>query len=370
MIPPGLYPIEIKQVVENAGSKELKIFSKIPIKDLTVFCQQFAAIIRAGVPITQCLNMMTSQIDNKSLKKVLLDVYEKVQTGRSMSSVFLEHQNKFPSIFFSILEAGEMSGTLDNSFERLGINFEKDYKLQRKIKNAMIYPAAVAVVALIVVMYLLAAVVPTFVGIFNTAGSDLPGVTKALLAISNFVEHNYLILIGFILLMIVGIRVFLKTPFGRFGFDRLKLSLPLLGKLNAKVLSARFTRTLCTLFSAGLPLTNSLEITSRALSNTFVEKGILEVCKNVKEGRSLADTLEELDVFPSMVVHMTRVGEESGTLEDMLQRTADFYTAESDDAVTKMMALLEPAIIVVLGGAVMFIVMAILLPMFEMMSIL
>jgi type IV pilus assembly protein PilC len=263
-----------------------------------------------------------------------------------------------------------MSGTLDESFERMGTNFEKDYKLQNKIKNALTYPIVVGVVAIVVVIYLLANVVPTFVGIFESAGSALPAPTKLLMAMSDFVRNNYILLAGIILLTAVSIRVFLKTHVGRFGWDKRKLDLPVFGKLIRKIVAARFTRTLCTLFSAGVPLTTSLEVTSRSSNNLFVEEGVIEVAENVKQGRSLADTLEELGVFPPMVIHMTRVGEESGTLEDMLQRTSDFYTDESNDAITRMMAMLEPMIIILLGGMVLFIVVSILLPMFQMMNIL
>jgi type IV pilus assembly protein PilC len=286
-----------------------------------------------------------------------------------LSEAFREHDEKFPSIFFSILEAGEMSGTLDDSFERLGASFEKDYKLQNKIKNALTYPIVVGIVATAVVIYLLAEVVPTFVGVFESTGSQLPAVTELLISISDFVRNNYIILAGVILLIVVAIRVILKTHSGRFEWDKTKLKLPVFGKLIKKIVAARFTRTLCTLFSSGVSLTASLEVSSRSLNNLFVEEGILEVTENVKQGRALADTLEELDVFPAMVYHMTRVGEESGTLETMLERTSDYYTDEANDAITRMMSMLEPLIIVVLGGIVLFIVISILLPMFQMINI-
>lgn len=363
------YPIEIKVVADYSASKDIKLFSKIPIKVLTVFCQQFSAILRAGVPLTQGLYIMSSQTENKNLKKVLADVYEQVQVGRSLSESFRDHDDKFPSLFFSILEAGEMSGTLDESFERMGTSFEKDYKLQNKVKNALTYPIVVGIVAIIVVIYLLTNVVPTFVNIFESAGSALPAPTRLLMGMSDFVRTNYILLAGMILLIVVSLRVFLKTHTGRFGWDKRKLSLPVFGNLIKKIIAARFTRTLCTLFSAGVPLTTSLEITSRASNNLYVEEGIMEVSENVKQGRALADTLEELGVFPPMVIHMTRVGEESGTLESMLERTSDFYTDEANDAITRMMAMLEPLIIVVLGGMVLFIVISILLPMFQMMNI-
>jgi type IV pilus assembly protein PilC len=251
----------------------------------------------------------------------------------------------------------------------MGTNFEKDYKLQNKIKNALTYPIVVGIVAVVVVIYLLAEVVPTFIGIFEGAGAALPAPTKLLIGMSGFVRSNFILLVGIIVLIVVLIRVILKTHAGRFSWDKGKLSLPVFGKLIKKIVAARFTRTLCTLFSAGVPLTTSLEVTSRSSNNLYVEEGVIEVTENVKQGRSLADTLEELDVFPPMVIHMTRVGEESGTLEDMLQRTSDFYTDEANDAITRMMSMLEPFIIIVLGGMVMFIVISILLPMFQMMNI-
>ncbi len=366
----AFFPIEIKEVADSSSSKEIKLFSKIPIKVLTIFCQQFSAILRAGVPLTQCLYIMTSQTENKNLKKVLENVYEQVQVGRSLSEAFGDHGEKFPPLFFAILESGEMSGTLDDSFERLGINFEKDYKLKNKIKNALTYPIVVGIVAILVVIYLLAEVVPTFVGIFESAGSELPAVTQLLIGLSDFVSNNLILLAGMILLIIVGVRVILKTHTGRFAWDKRKLSLPFFGKLIRKIVAASFTRTLCTLFTAGVSLTTALEVSSRALNNLYVEEGIIEVSENVKQGRALADTLEELDVFPIMVVHMTRVGEESGTLESMLERTSDFYTDEANDAITRMMSMLEPLIIVLLGGMVLFIVISILLPMFQMMNVL
>ncbi len=365
----SFYPIEINVVQEGAGSKELKLFSKIPVKVLTIFCQQFGAILKAGVPLTQGLNIMQTQTENKNLRKVLEDVFEKVQVGRSLSESFRDHDDKFPTMFFSILEAGEMSGTLDDSFERMGANFEKDYKLQNKIKNALTYPVVVGIVAIIVVIYLLAEVVPTFVGIFESAGSALPAVTQLLINMSDFVRNNYLLLAGIVLLVVVSLRVILKTHAGRFEWDKTKLKLPVFGKLIKKIVAARFTRTLCTLFSAGVPLTVSIEVTSRSVNNLYIEEGLMEVADNIKQGRALADTLEELDVFPAMVYHMTRVGEESGTLEDMLERTSDYYTDEANDAITRMMSMLEPLIIVLLGGMVLFIVVSILLPMFQMMNI-
>ncbi len=365
----AFYPIEINVVEENVGSKEIKFFSKIPAKVLTIFCQQFGAILKAGVPLSQGLNIMQTQTENKVLRKVLEDVFEKVQVGRSLSEAFRDHDEKFPTMFYSILEAGELSGTLDDAFERMGENFEKDYKLQNKIKNALTYPAVVGVVAIIVVIYLLAEVVPTFVGIFESTGNELPGVTQLLINMSDFVRFNYILLAGIILLIVVSIRVILKTHSGRIEWDKTKLKLPMFGKLIKKIVAARFTRTLCTLFSAGVPLTVAIEVTSRSINNLFVEEGLIAVADNIKQGHALADTLEEMDVFPPMVHHMTRVGEESGTLEDMLQRTSDYYTDEANDAITRMMSMLEPLIIVILGGMVLFIVISILLPMFEMMNI-
>ncbi len=365
----SFYPIQIKEITQGAGSKELKFFSRIPAKDLTLFCQQFAAILKAGVPLSKGLEIMSRQCENKSLREVLINVHEKVQTGRSLSASFRDYPDRFPSIFFSMLEAGEVAGTLDHSLERLGIQFQKEHKITQKVKGAMIYPAAVGVTAIVVIWFLLSFVVPRFTSIFDGAGAQLPGPTRLLIGMSEFVGNNTLLLVGIIMIIVIMIRMILKTRTGRFGFDRMKLRLPIIGKLNIKVVASRFTRTLSTLFSSGVPLTNCLEITARAINNLYVETGLLEVTENVKQGRDLASTLGDLHVFPPMVEHMTRVGEESGTLENMLLQTAEFYESEADAAISKMMALMEPLIIVVLGGIVMFIVISVLLPMLQMLQI-
>lgn len=361
----SFFPIEMKIIEDSNASKEIVIFPRISAKHLTIFCQQFSAILKAGVPLVQGLSIMADQCEDKQLAKVLLDVYENVQTGTSLSEAFKNHNKRFPDIFISMIEAGEVAGKLDNSFERMGATFKKDYQINQKIKNAMIYPVAVAIVATVIVWYLLTEVVPTFERIFANAGEQLPVPTRILIALSEFVQNNGLLILGIVLFIIILFRIAFKNPRGKFIIDRFKLIIPVIGKLNIKILASRFTRTLSTLFAAGVPLTDALDITAHSVNNAYAERGILEVTEQVKQGRSLSSTLESLNLFPPMVGHMTRVGEESGTLDDMLTKTSDYYDGEADSAVTKMMAMLEPAIIVVLGGIVMFIVMAILLPMFD-----
>lgn len=359
----SFFPIEMKAVEVN--TKEIVLFPKISAKHLTIFCQQFAAILKAGVPLVQGLSIMADQCEDKKLVKVLVDVYENVQTGTALSEAFRNHNKRFPDIFISMIEAGEVSGTLDNSFERMGITFKKDYKINQKIKNAMIYPVAVAFVAIVIVWYLLTEVVPTFERIFANAGERLPVPTRILIVLSEFVQNNGLLILGIVLFIVILFRIAFTNPRGKFILNKFKLVVPVIGKLNIKILSSRFTRTLSTLFAAGVPLTEALDITAHSINNAYAERGIMEVSEQVKQGRNLSSTLEALNLFPSMVGHMTRVGEESGTLDDMLTKTSEYYDGEADSAVTKMMALLEPTIIVVLGGIVMFIVMAILMPMFN-----
>jgi len=364
----SFYPLEIGEVVESVGSKQIDFSPKISAKNMTIFCQQFAAILEAGVPLSQGLEIMSQQSEDKRLKEVLLDVHQKVQTGRSLTDSFKDHPSRFSDLFFSMLQSGELAGTLSTSFTRLGVNYEKDNAVSRKLKNAMIYPSVLAVVAIAVIWLMMTQIIPRFTGIFESAGASLPKITQMMINFSDFVGKNGVFILG-VLLIIILIRITLKSKKGRFEWDKLKLRLPVFGKLITKVVAARFTRTLSTLFGAGVSLTSALESTAHALGNAYVEQGVMEVAENVRQGRSLASTIDGLKIFPPMVVHMTRIGEESGSLETMLNSTAEFYDQEASDAITRMMALMEPAIILVLGGIVLFIVLSIFLPMLNMMNL-
>lgn len=360
------YPLEIKKEQLTMASKEILIFSKLKTKVIYIFCEQFGAILRAGVPMTKGLDMMCNQCEDKELRKILVDVSEQIQSGVSMADAFRTYSNRFPAIFISMIEAGEVSGTLDTSFARMGTMFKKDTKQASKIKGAMIYPICISVVCVVVIWYLLTNVVPTFETMFSGAGEELPGVTQALLSISDFVQNNTLLMLGVGVVLFILSRFYLKSESGRLSFDKFKTNIPMVGKLYAKILAARFTRTLSTLFAAGVPLTDSLDITSHSMLNKHIETKLTMATAKIKQGVPLSEAITAADIFPIMVSQMIRVGEESGTLDDLLFKVSDYYEEESSAAIEKLMSMMEPAIIVVLGGAVMFVVLAIMLPMFEM----
>jgi type IV pilus assembly protein PilC len=362
------YPLEIRPISVRRSLGEIELFPRIAIKQISILCKQLSAVLRAGVPLMQALSIMVDQTEEKKLKKSLQQIYEDVQTGQSLSASLRAQGQRYPAMMISMVEAGEVSGTLDSSLERLGENFEREAVLSAKLRNAMIYPAMVALVAIAVVIYLLNNVVPVFTGIFESAGSALPAPTRLLMALSDFVRQNFMIVLLSLVVLVVLFRVVIHSPAGRLAFDRMKLRAPIVGKLNTKVVAARFTRTLATLSAAGVSLTQAIEITADAVSNKFVRAALLEVSTLIKQGEGLSRPLADLDIFPPMVVHMTRLGEESGTLDDLLTKSAVFFDQESEAAVQRMTSLMEPLIIVVLGGIIVFIVISILLPMFGMYS--
>ncbi|MEX1377852.1 MAG: type II secretion system F family protein [Eubacteriales bacterium] len=360
------FPLEITKQAETLANKDIVIFSKISLKVVYIFCEQFGAILRSGVPMVKGLEMMITQCENKDLQKVLADVSEKVRSGTSMSNAFREHSKRFPGIFISMIEAGEASGTLELSFRRMGIMFKKDAKQKSKIKGAMTYPTILAIVVVVVVIILLKKVVPTFEAMFAGAGADLPGITQALIDMSDFVENYLGLMIAITAIIAVLFWVFLRTEQGRLGFDKFKTKIPMIGKLYGKILASRFTRTLSTLFASGVSLTDSMDITARSMINKYVEERLVNATSKIKQGVPLSESITAAAIFPVMVSQMVKVGEESGTLDDLLTKVSDYYEEESENAVSQLMGMMEPAITLVLGGIVLFIVLAIMIPMFNM----
>lgn len=363
------FPLEIQKQEETFANKDIVIFSKLKTKIVYIFCEQFGAILRSGVPMTRGLDMMITQTEDKELKKILQDVSEKIRSGTSMAEAFIAHKKRFPSIFISMIEAGEASGTLDESFRRMGLMFKKDSKQSAKIKGAMIYPIALALVCIVVIWYLLKEVVPTFENMFSGAGKELPAVTRSLITASNFIQGYTGLIVAIIAAVSILFWVFLRTENGRLGFDKLKTKLPAIGKLYKKILASRFTRTLSTLFASGVSLTDSMEITSHSMVNAYVESRLENATAKIKQGVPLSDTIVAADIFPLMVSQMIRVGEESGTLDDLLEKVSEYYEEEADSAVSQLMSMMEPALIVVMGGLIMYVVMAIMIPMFNMGSL-
>ncbi len=364
----GYYPQEITALVEKERKGEIELSPKIKINDLAVFCNQFAVVLKAGVSILHSLEIMSAQTENKKLKAVLLDVYEKIQKGTSVSAAFRDHAKRFPDLFLSMLEAGEASGNLDSSLERMGITLTKQHKLSQKVTSALIYPVILSVIAFLVVVFLLTFVVPTFAGMYASGNQELPGLTKIMLGLGDFMSKNILILFITVVFLIILTRMILQQEAVRYSLDRFKLQIPVMGPLLLKIITSRYTMSMSTLLSAGISLTQALDITSRNLGNAYVNKSVHSIINEVRSGKGLTEPLKDLHIFSPMVVQMTQLGEEAGTLDDLLSQTADFYESEADSATSKLTALIEPIIIVVMGGLVLTIVMSILLPMFGMYS--
>lgn len=364
----NFFQLEIKELPSQKDINDLSFLSKIGSKDISLFCKQFAAILRAGVPLVQGLNMLSQQTENKKLKSILSNIYEVVQKGNSLSDAMRLHEKKLPAMLINMIEAGEVSGTLDETLETMAVHYEKDYKMKAKVKGAMTYPIVVLVIAIAVVILMLTAVVPMFIGLFENSGAPLPGPTKLLIGMSEGLKANGLVYLLFIVIAGILIKIYLSTENGKAVFHRLLLQAPLIGKLQVKVFTARLARTLGTLMRTGVDITKSINLASRTISNVIVQKGLFEVEAQVNQGKSLYEPIKALKIFPVMLENMVMLGEESGTLEDMLIKTADFYEEEVDREIQKLTSLMEPAIIVVLGGMIAFIVLSIMLPMFEMMK--
>jgi type IV pilus assembly protein PilC len=335
-------------------------------RELAIFTRQFSVMIDAGLPLVQCLEILAGQQDNKTFQKILNNVRASVEGGATLSASMKLHEKIFDPLYYNMVEAGETGGILDTILQRLSLYIEKNVKLKRAVKSAMIYPIAVLSIAAGVIILLLWKVVPIFTTLFNGLGADLPLPTRAVIAMSNFVGSIYGLLIGiFIVGTIVAIKFWQKTPLGRMTIDRMLLRAPVVGMVLRKIAVARFTRTLGTLISSGVPILEGLDITARTSGNAVIEKAISMTRTAVEQGRSLVEPLKETDVFPGMVTQMIGVGEQTGAMDAMLSKIADFYEDEVDAAVKDMLTAIEPIMIVFLGVVVGGVVISMYLPLFS-----
>lgn len=360
----NLFPLNITE--QGAGNKEFMLGNPVKVKDLTIFCQQFEAILSAGVSVLEALNLLKEQTDNKALAKVVNDMYLRVERGESLSSSMNSNSRVFPSILVNMVEAGEASGSLEISLKRMAVHFEKEHDLQQRVKKATTYPVIVSVVATIVVVILVVVVVPTFVGMFDGMGMELPGTTKALIAISDFIKTKWYLLLMIIAGSIVGFKLYSASEVGQATLSMLKMKAPIFGPVQTKIVAARFSRTLSTLLASGLPLLDAIVIVAKVVDNYVVEKGLVDAKDQVSKGVPLSKPIEAMGTFPPMINHMVRIGEDTGQLEPILNKVADFYDREVETAVAQMTTMLEPLIIVVLALVVGFVVISIIQPMFGM----
>lgn len=359
------FPTVVKPYNEGMNVDLSKYF-KIPIKSISIFCRQFSFTMSSGMNILKALEIVTEQTENKKLQGILKFVKADVEKGSSLSGALRKHKD-FPEMLVNMIEVGEASGTLDAVMIRMADYYDKSYRLQQKIKSAMTYPMIIVIVAVIVVNILVIFVLPTFVGMIVSSGGVLPLPTKIVMGISAFMRKNGIWVLAGIILFVILFKMYLKRSVDAAErIDRLKLRVPIFGKIINKILTARFARTFCTLMASGMPVMNSLSICSQVAGNSLISKILNGTSEDVKRGQGIGVSLEGRGVFPTMLTQMMRIGEETGTLDSIMEKTAEFYDNEVDTATQQLSSLIEPLIIVVLGGVVGFIVIAMLLPMFGM----
>ncbi len=339
---------------------------KITDKDIVVFTRQFSTMVDAGLPLVQCLDILGKQADNKTFGGIILNVKGNIEVGGNLSDSLRKHPKVFDTLYCNLVEAGEAGGILDTILARLANYIEKSVALKKKVKSAMVYPAAVITVAFAVVTFLMIFVIPTFATMFEGSGQELPGPTALVMAVSHFFQNQWYIILGTPVVLFFLFKKVYATERGNIEIDRFALKLPVFGILIRKVSVAKFTRTLGTLIASGVPLLEAMDICARTAGNKIVEFAILQTIESVKEGETIAAPLARAGVFPPMVIQMIDVGESSGSLDSMLSKIADFYDEEVDNAVQALTSLLEPMLMVFLGVVVGFIVVAMYLPIFKM----
>lgn len=352
----------------SALTKEINITIGKAVKprDLSVFCRQFISMVRAGVTILDSLDMLAEQTENVAMAKAIRGVHTEIRKGETLSEALSKYPKVFPDIMCSMVAAGEASGKLDVAFERMATHFEKSAKLKAIVKKAMIYPIIVMIVAVIVIIVMLVKVIPAYESLFEQLGGELPALTRAVVAVSYFIMHDWFWIIVVLIAAGFALSVFKKTITGQIVFGTIARKLPVFGKMTIKQASSNYARTLSTLIYSGLPMMDALAITANTMSNYLYKQALNHAREEVAKGVSLSEPIVQSGMFPPMVGHMTRIGEETGDLEGMLSRLADYYDEEVEMATQSVIVALEPMIILVLAAIVIVIIGAIMLPMFQM----
>ena len=342
---------------------QITIGKAVKPRELSIFCRQFQSVLAAGVTVVECLGMLGEQTENKVFQKAIVETRDSVQRGETLANAMAQHPKIFPDIMIQMITAGEVSGSLEVAFDRLGKQFEKEAHLSGLIVKSMIYPIILILVIIGVVAIMMIVIVPTFTSTFASLGAELPGITKAVMAVSDFMVNSWYYIIGGVAGFVILIKMFKKTETGAMAFGKLSLKLPLFGELAVKSASASLTRTLSTLMAAGITLVESIKIVQKIVKNAVVQKALERAERDVSEGRALSISIEESEVFPPMVYHMIRIGEETGNMESMLDKISDYYDEEVEMATQSLLAAMEPLIIIAMAGVVVPIILAIMLPM-------
>jgi type IV pilus assembly protein PilC len=351
---------------QGKGLAAFQFGSPVSEKDMVVFTRQFATMIDAGLPLVQCLDILSTQSENKKFGRILMDIKTTVEGGSTFSEALKRHPRVFTDLYTNLIAAGEVGGILDTILQRLGNYIEKAMKLKRQVRGAMVYPIAILCVAIIVVVVLLTKVIPVFQNMFKEmkAGA-LPAPTQFVINVSEGFKHYWYLFLGGAVAFFIGLTFMLRNERGRFIFDGFILKVPLIGTVLRKVVVARFTRTMGTLLSAGVPILDAMDIVAKTAGNKVISKAILHARQKISEGKDMASPLAETAVFPPMVVQMIGVGEQTGAMDTMLQKIADFYEDEVDVAVSALTSMLEPLMMVFLGVLIGGLIISMYLPIFE-----
>ena len=353
------------QMIKARGPRQ-KRYGKVKLANLAIFCRQFSTMVDAGVSLVRCLDVLSQQQQDPKLKKIIIDIGERVEGGESLSRAMLRHPKAFNNLIIGLVRAGEVGGVLEESLQRISHFLEKDVELRRKIKSAMTYPVLVLILASGIVGFLVVWFIPQWSKILVDLGlkaDDIPAPTQFLIDLSKFVETSWWMIILGAIALIIALKVFVSTRFGRRLTDKFKLKVPVFGKLHHKICMARFSRTMGTLLTSGVPILQAMETVAGTVGNVIMADAVMEARARIREGDRIGDPLEQSRLFPPMVVHMIGVGEESGSLDFMLQKIADFYEAEVEAQLASLTAALEPIMIVSLGFIVGFIVISMFLPL-------
>jgi type IV pilus assembly protein PilC len=354
--------LNLKAIMENS--------TKIKVRDKAVFARQFATMIQSGLAVLRALYVLEEQTQNPRFKKIIASLRSDVESGMSLSDAMERYPVAFDRLYVSMVRSGEIGGALDASLNRLATQLEKDDSIRRTVKSAMAYPIMIASFAILVMIGMLLFIIPIFAKMYADLGGQLPMLTRVMMGLSNAMKSYWFILIPGIVGIVWGIRRWKKTDKGQRAWDRLKLRLPMkLGTVVQKIAVSRFSRTMATLVSSGVPILQAIEITGKTSGNTVIEDAMLDVKESVRSGESIAKPLSRVTVFPPMVTHMISIGEETGALDAMLNKVADFYEDEVDSTIKSLTSILEPIMMIFVGGLVGIIVISMYLPMFSMMNL-
>jgi len=363
----GIFPTTV--MAEEATGREINLSfgkKKVSSKELAIFCRQFQTITSAGIALVECLDILRKQTDNKMLKPVIDAMYEEVQKGVNLSAAMKKHRHVFPDMLVNMVAAGEYSGRLDSIMGRMMIHFEKEYKIQTKLKSALIYPIILVTFSVLVSLFLLVVIVPNFVSMFESFGVELPFLTQMFVNIGTVLKTFWYIPIALIVSITVMMKRSLGTAEGRLKFDGIKLNLPLFGPVNKKIATSRFARTLGTLLTSGISIIEAMEQVVKVVDNSAITESLNNAMERIKKGEGIAGPLSAVKAFPPMLISMIKIGEETGAMDELLVSTAEFYDDEVEVAINAMISMINPIIILIMAVVVGAIVLSIALPMFGM----